>query len=53
MRHDTGEILDLSRTADLQAGIIRAIGEPERTGVSKRQNAHVACGALREAIDLN
>jgi len=31
MRHDTGEVLDyLNGRADLQAGIIRAIGEPDR-----------------------
>jgi poly(A) polymerase len=31
MRHDTGEILDFVRgQADLHAGIIRAIGDPER-----------------------
>jgi poly(A) polymerase len=31
MRHDTGEILDLvNGRADLQAGIIRAIGDPNR-----------------------
>jgi poly(A) polymerase len=31
MRHDTGEILDLvDGQADLEAGVIRAIGEPDR-----------------------
>jgi len=31
MRHDTGEVLDfVAGQADLQAGIIRAIGEPDR-----------------------
>ena len=31
MRHDTGEVLDfVGGQADLQAGIIRAIGEPDR-----------------------
>ena len=31
MRHDTGEVLDyVNGRADLQAGIIRAIGEPDR-----------------------
>src|SRR4029077_9184262 len=31
MRHDTGEILDFIRwQADLKAGVIRAIGEPDR-----------------------
>jgi len=37
MRHDTGEVLDfVSGQADLKAGIIRAIGEPERRFVEDK-----------------
>ncbi len=52
MRHDTGEILDfVDGQADLKAGVIRAIGEPDRR-FRGRQTAHDACDSICGAIRI-
>jgi poly(A) polymerase len=54
MRHDTGEILDyVNGQADLQAGVIRAIGEPDRRfGEDKLRMMRAVRFAARFGFDI-